>query len=508
MTYYLGLDNGGTTTKASLFDERGREVATVSVDTQMITPQPGFTERDMEEMWDANCTCIRGVIEKSAVDPDTIACVAVCGHGKGLYLWGKDGKPVRNGIISTDNRAWEYPRKWQCDGTEDRVFSLSCQHIMACQPVALLAWLQDREPECIDKIQWIFECKDYVRFRLTGKAYGELSDYSGANFVDLHTGAYNRELLDCFGLGWCLEHLPPLVQATDLCGTITEETAARTGLKAGTPVAGGAFDIDACAVAVNVTDEDHICMIAGTWSINEYLGLSPVTNGSVLMNSYFCVKPYYLVEECSPTSAGNNAWFINTFLQDVKAQGNLYETLNRWVNEIPPEEFCPVFLPYLLASNVHPNAKGSFVGLSNYHTRAHMARSVYEGIAFSHRYHLDKLLKNKETPARSIRLAGGMANSAVWVQMLADITGLPIEVVEAKETGNLGCAILGAVATGAYPDITEAAAAMCSIAPAILPNPKKKAIYDRKYQMFLRVIEALDGVWDEMQCLIDRREED
>lgn len=457
----------------------------------------------MDEMWDANCTCIRGVIEKSGIDASDIACVAVCGHGKGLYLWGKDGQPVRNGIISTDNRAWEYPLKWQQDGTEERVFAISCQHIMACQPVALLAWLRDHEPECIDKTQWIFECKDYVRFRLTGRACGEISDYSGANFVDLHTGNYSEALLQCFDLSVCMDKLPPLVQATDLCGTITEDAASRTGLKPGTPVAGGAFDIDACAVAVNVVDEEHICMIAGTWSINEYISKDPVTDGSVLMNSYFCIKPYYLVEECSPTSAGNNAWFINNLLPDLKGS-ELYTQLNRWVEEIPSEEFCPVFLPYLLASNVHPNAKGSFVGLNNYHTRAHMARSVYEGIVFSHRYHLDKLLKNKATPTRSIRLAGGMARSAVWVQMLADTTGLPVEVVEVNETGNLGCAVLGAVATGAYDSIQDAAAHICRIAPAVLPNPEKKEIYDRKYQLFLQVIEALDGVWDSMQALIDQ----
>ena len=300
-----------------------------------------------------------------------------------------------------------------------------------------------------------------------------------------------------------MDKLPPLVQATDLCGTITEEAAKATGLKVGTPVAGGAFDIDACAVAVNVVDEEHICMIAGTWSINEYISKAPVTDGSVLMNSYFCIKPYYLVEECSPTSAGNNAWFINNLLPDLKGK-ELYNQLNRWVEEIPAEEFCPVFLPYLLASNVHPNAKGSFVGLNNYHTRAHMARSVYEGITFSHRYHLDKLLKNKATPTQSIRLAGGMARSAVWVQMLADTTGLPVEVVEVNETGNLGCAVLGAVATGAFETIQEAAAHMCRIAPAVLPNPEKKAIYDRKYQMFLQVIQALDSVWDSMQSLIDQ----
>lgn len=503
MTYYLGLDNGGTTTKASIFSAAGEEIATVSVDTKMITPFPGFTERDMDEMWDANCACIRGVIEKSGIDAADIACVAVCGHGKGLYLWGKDNRPVRYGIISTDNRAWEYPKKWQQDGTEERVFAISCQHIMACQPVSLLAWLRDHEPECIDKTQWIFECKDYVRFRLTGRACGEMSDYSGANFVDLGKGSYSAELLECFGLLGCMDKLPPLVQATDLCGTITEEAAKATGLKVGTPVAGGAFDIDACAVAVNVVDEEHICMIAGTWSINEYISKAPVTDGSVLMNSYFCIKPYYLVEECSPTSAGNNAWFINNLLPDLKGK-ELYNQLNRWVEEIPAEEFCPVFLPYLLASNVHPNAKGSFVGLNNYHTRAHMARSVYEGITFSHRYHLDKLLKNKVTPTQSIRLAGGMARSAVWVQMLADTTGLPVEVVEVNETGNLGCAVLGAVATGAFETIQDAAAHMCRIAPAVLPNPEKKAIYDRKYQMFLQVIQALDSVWDSMQSLIDQ----
>ena len=503
MTYYLGLDNGGTTTKASIFSAAGEEIATVSVDTKMITPFPGFTERDMDEMWDANCACIRGVSEKSGIDAADIACVAVCGHGKGLYLWGKDNRPVRYGIISTDNRAWEYPKKWQQDGTEERVFAISCQHIMACQPVSLLAWLRDHEPECIDKTQWIFECKDYVRFRLTGRACGEMSDYSGANFVDLRKGSYSAELLECFGLLGCMDKLPPLVQATDLCGTITEEAAKATGLKVGTPVAGGAFDIDACAVAVNVVDEEHICMIAGTWSINEYISKAPVTDGSVLMNSYFCIKPYYLVEECSPTSAGNNAWFINNLLPDLKGK-ELYNQLNRWVEEIPAEEFCPVFLPYLLASNVHPNAKGSFVGLNNYHTRAHMARSVYEGITFSHRYHLDKLLKNKVTPTQSIRLAGGMARSAVWVQMLADTTGLPVEVVEVNETGNLGCAVLGAVATGAFETIQDAAAHMCRIAPAVLPNPEKKAIYDRKYQMFLQVIQALDSVWDSMQSLIDQ----
>ena len=111
MRYYLGLDNGGTTTKAALYDEKGNEKGFASVDTRMLTPRPGFTERDMDEMWEANCADIREVLKKTGIKGSQIRAIAICGHGKGLYLWGKDDRPVRNGIISTDNRAWEYPIK-------------------------------------------------------------------------------------------------------------------------------------------------------------------------------------------------------------------------------------------------------------------------------------------------------------------------------------------------------------------------------------------------------------
>ena len=289
MRYFIGLDNGGTLTKAALYDTKGKEIGVCSAETRMITPKPGFTERDMEEMWQANCQVLRGLIEKTRIDPADIAGIAICGHGKGLYLWGKENKPVRNGIISTDNRAYAYPEKWKTDGTAEKVFALSYQSILACQPVSLLAWLRDNEPECINQIKYIFECKDYVRFRLTGEAYAEITDYSGANFVNLETRQYDDELLRLFGIGFAKGMLPPLKNSTDICGYITEETAKLTGLKAGTPVAGGMFDIDACALAVGAAHEERVCMIAGTWSINEYIRKEAVTDGSVMMNSIFCL---------------------------------------------------------------------------------------------------------------------------------------------------------------------------------------------------------------------------
>lgn len=508
MKYFLGLDNGGTTTKAALYDAKGCEIGVASRDTRMLTPKPGFIERDMEEMWEVNCGVIRDVLEKTGIAPADVAGVAVCGHGKGLYLWGKDGRPARNGIISTDNRAYAYPLKWRADGTEARAFALSCQHVMACQPVALLAWLRDNEPEVLDNIQWVFECKDYVRFRLTGEARAEITDYSGAHLINLHTRQYDDALLDCFGLKQLRNALPPLCEALDIAGHVTEAVAAKCGLVPGTPVAGGMFDIDACAIAVNVVDTRNICMIAGTWSINEYLRREPVTDGRVQMNSLFALPEYYLIEESSPTSAGNNEWFVRNLLPEARAEAkkhgrSVYDEMNAWVAELPADAFVPLFHPFLMGSNVHPNAMGSFVGLNVGHTRAHLVKSVYEGIVFCHKEHLDKLLATRQTPPDCIRLAGGAARSKVWTQMFADILGLPVETAPVNETGALGCAIAAAAATGVYPSLSEACAAMCPAGERVLPDPKAHEAYRKRYALYRRINECLDGLWDEMRACVE-----
>ena len=125
MRYYLGLDNGGTNTKAALFTPDGTQVAVESVATAALTPAPGFVERDMEDMWRDNCAVIRSALEKSGVRADEIAGVGLCVHGKGLYLLGKDDRPARRGILSADNRAWKYPVEWREDGTEENFVFVS-----------------------------------------------------------------------------------------------------------------------------------------------------------------------------------------------------------------------------------------------------------------------------------------------------------------------------------------------------------------------------------------------
>ena len=164
--------------------------------------------------------------------------IAVCGHGKGLYLVNSDGKPSRKGILSADNRAWEYPEKWNTNGPAEKVYKKTYQSIMASQPVCLLSWLKDNEKDCLRDVRWIFACKDYIRFLLTGSAFAEITDYSGSNLINLNTKHYDKELLQLFGLGEFFENLPPLVSSTDLCGCITRQVSEITGLVEGTVLGG------------------------------------------------------------------------------------------------------------------------------------------------------------------------------------------------------------------------------------------------------------------------------
>ena len=496
---FMGIDNGGTMCKAVIFDATGKEIATASSRLNMITPDAGFTERDMDELWLVNGKVIKEVIVKAGIKPEEIKGVACTGHGKGLYLWGKDNKPCYNGIVSTDSRAWMYPEKWNNDGTADRVFQKTFQKILACQPVAILNWFRDNKPEVISSIKWIFEVKDYIRFRLTDQAFAEITDYSGSNLMNIKDVCFDRELLREYGLAELYKALPPLKSSTDFCGRVTKQASEVTGLKEGTPVAGGMFDIDACAIAMDICNEDKICVIAGTWSINEYISRNPVLNKSVMMNSLYCIPGYYLIEECSPTSASNYEWVIDMFLAEEKQKAkesgmNVFEYCNELAQKVSAGEQNIVFLPYIFGSNYNPQAKASFIGLDSHHTRPQIIRAVLEGIAFCHLVHLEKLLTNR-TKTEAVRLAGGAANSIFWAQIFADVFKLPVEIVDTKELGTLGCAMAATVAAGVYKDLREAAQNMVNMKCRIEPDPANFSIYDRKFALYKKVSGALEGSW-------------
>lgn len=464
MDYLLGLDNGGTLSKAAIFTTHGREVGSAARQAKLLTPHPGHAERDMEELWQANCACVREVLEKTGVSLSDIAGISIAGHGKGLYPVKEDGSPACNGIVSTDNRAWRYPEKWKKDGVLDALYPQLCQEILSCQPVSLLAWMKDCQPDVYHNIKWAFSVKDYIRFCLTGEAFNEVTDISGTGLLDIRKAAVDVNMLRTFGIEEAAQKIAPLKYSSERCGRVTRHAAKETGLPEGIPVAGGMFDIDACAIAMDITSPEFLCTITGTWSINEYISREPVVNGSVRMNSLYAIPGYYLVEESSPTGVGNLEWVLENLLgKKPPAGARLYDWADAWVNQIQAKDCEVYFLPFLNGSNKHPLGKGSLVGLTSFHTTGHMLRAVYEGAAYAHRQHIDKLTAAR-AETNAIRMAGGAVNSPMWVQMFSDILGYPIETINGvKELGAMGAAMSAGIAAGVFADYPDAAKAMVTI---------------------------------------------
>ncbi|MFS0785895.1 FGGY-family carbohydrate kinase [Shouchella sp. 1P09AA] len=500
MRYVLGIDNGGTLTKAALYDLSGKEIQIAMKKTRMITTQPYHTERDCEELWQANLMVIREVLASANINAEDIIGISITGHGNGLYMANERGEPTYNGIISTDQRATTYVEQWKQDGRfEGEILPKTMQSVWAGQPVSLLAWLKDNEPDVLNKTTYIFMVKDYVRFKLTGEAYVEETDASGTCLLNVRDRCYDRELLSFFGIEDVYEKLPPLKRSTECCGHITETVAQLTGLKEGTPVAGGIFDISASAIASGIVREDQLCIVAGTWSINEYITTKPVIDKHLFMTSIYCMEGYWLTTEASPTSASNLEWYIDEWMKQEKVEAerqgrSIYDECNELVAKTKAEDSQLLFLPFLFGSNTVRNASSCFIGLSSWHTRAYVLRAIYEGVVFSHLAHVKQLLHYRKAPT-SVRIAGGVTKSDVWVQMFADALQLPLEIVDIQEHGTLGTAMCAAVMAGTYKSIEEASTSMVNVARRIEPNLGKAKVYQQKFKLYQQTVEKMEQVW-------------
>ncbi|MDR1338627.1 MAG: carbohydrate kinase [Prevotellaceae bacterium] len=486
--YFLGIDNGGTMSKAAVYDACGRELSVASCRVQQLVPRAGWSERDMESLWMDTASVIRQATVQAGIEPSQIQGIACTGHGNGLYLLDRRGKPLRRGINSSDERAQSYIDNWHSQHVDEQVLPKTAQSIWAAQPAPLLAWLRDNEPDVFRNTGTVLMVKDYIRYRLTGERRAEITDMSGTGLMNVVDETYDAAVLEAYGVPEIMPWLPPLVESAETAGYISAEAASLTGLRQGTPVAGGMFDIDACALSSGILNPGQFSIVAGTWGNNQYIDRQPLVDKDLFMTSRYVIPGWYLMLEGSPTSAGNLEWFLETFFAHERMDfgEGFYGHIAGMVSQTEPADSQTVFLPFLYGCN-SGNLKGGFFGLEAAHGRGEMLRAIFEGIVFSHYQHIERLLKFRAFP-EVIRLTGGAARNPVWCQMFADCIGIPVETPAGSELGALGAAMAASVATKYYSDFTQAVNAMTAIDKRYSPNPEYTAVYRKKYQAYRELI--------------------
>jgi L-xylulokinase len=494
--YFLGLDAGNTVIKAIIFDRTGRELALAVRDGHSSMPKPGHVERDLNELWQNAVAVIGACVDQAGIDAGEILAIGCAGHGNGLYALDRDGAPLI-GIQSLDTRAVDLVADWAKQDVGARTFPHCLQRPWAAQTPTLLAWLRRHEPELFDRIGTVFLCKDFVVNRLTGARSTDMTDMSGCGLLDMAERRYASPLLAAYGLEDCMDRLPPVLESAEIAGHVTDEVAALTGLRAGTPVVAGLFDVVASALGSGVTRTGAASVIAGTWSINQVVTDEPLRDPSIFMASTFDPRRYLAIES-SATSAANLEWIVREFL-DHMAEGGAspFEACSAMVASIDPAGDVPIYHPFLYGEQQNGSARAGFYGIAGWHSRAHMLRALFEGVAFEHRRHVERL---RAAGARvdEVVLSGGGSRSQIWPQIFADVLGVPVTVARGRETGALGAAIAAGVGVGAFADFGEGASAMTAAARHYRPDPAIAPAYDRRYGVYAAILQAMTPIWQNM----------
>lgn len=503
-TYLLGIDNGTTTTKATLFDTQGAEVAVSSGrDVKVSHPEPAYAEEDMEEIWQASANAIRNCLEKANVDAAQIAGVSLSGHGGGVYLVDGDGVPVRNAIIWLDGRAKPYLDKWGPGGTTDAIYDESGWALFAgIGPVTIFPWLMEHEPESLKKAAYNLTSKDWVKYRLTGEFSVDTTMASIAH-MDYKTQDYSEKVLELAGIHEYRHLFPPLVKAWEVAGKVTDEAAKATGLVEGTPVSGGAWDGTCSTLGAGCIGVGEAASVIATAGVHVVVSaeadLDPERNYSLM---YHTVPDMYVKNSLSQLAAGNLDWFEREFCGEDRAEAekrgvSVYDVINEAAETIPVGSGGVMYLPFLQGERapfVKMEARGEFFGLGDWHTRAHLLRAVYEGVALSTRDNYECMQKGK--PLQTTFLTGGGSHSPLWCQVLADCTGNTMRVPTGKDSGSRGAAMNAGVAVGVFSDHTEAVDSMVQIRAEYEPNPQVVEKYNQLYPLYKDLVQAVWPIWE------------
>lgn len=480
----LGIDLGAGSLKSTAITAAGEVVATASASVKTLSPQPGFSEQDPEGWW----TALVGSLQKiraSGVDPARIGAVSVTAGAHTHVLEDAQGRTLRPAIMWNDARSGaQVAREREARGPE--ILARSGNRISATWTLPQLIWLREEEPQTHAAIRRILPAKDWLRRRLDGSDATDITDAWGLMLADAGSGTWSEEL--CAMAGIPATVLPPIVASTVVTGGVTAMAAAETGLRQGTPVVCGTSDTNAESYAAGMTRPGIGALKLATAGTVSTLTPAPVFSDDVIHYPHLVPGHHYAI------LGTNSCASAHRWLRDALFAAEGFDGMDQRARQAPAGCDGLLFHPYLNGERSpywDPDLRASFIGLGFGHGAPHMCRALYEGVAFTLRDCLS-VLRDRAMGFDTARLVGGGTRSALWRQIIADVTGLTIEV-PAEGDASYGAALIAGIGAGVFADTGEAARAI-RVAETLHPDPAVAAIYDDGFDRFREAKEALTPV--------------
>jgi xylulokinase len=503
--FVLAHDTGTAGDKAVLTDLSGRILHASYQPYPVLYPRPEWAEQDPETLWQAVAGTTRQVIGAAGVDPKEILGVGISAQMFNLLPVDEEGRPVMPMLSWLDVRSTTQADRLLQGDLPSFLFQHTGNIPTAKDVIPKILWLKEERPDLWARTARLLDCKEYILHRLTGRF---ATDHHGASvyfLFDPHRRTWSAPV--CGALGIPIEMLPPAYPCTAVIGEVTPEAARETGLAPGTPVVACAGDV---AVAqsgsgANAPGKAHLCVGTATW-----VGVS----STVFTNDP--AKPFWALSHIDPdkwiiagemeTGGGALMWFRDAFCQaeaeEAKRRGiSTYDLLGQMAGAVPPGSEKLLFAPWLSGERapvLDHYARGAFAGLSMGHTKGHLARAVMEGVA----YHIRWIIEAMEAiglRVTSVHAIGGGSTSLVWTQIISDVTGQTLRVVEHPlEAGAIGAALTVAVGMGIYSSM-EALDDLIQIARVVEPKGDgDRPRYDALYREYRALYEALAPIFRRM----------
>lgn len=504
MAYLLGIDIGTSGTKTVLFDELGNTVASALEEYPLYQPHIGWAEQDPEDWWQATAAGIRKVIDKSGVKAEDISGIGLSGQMHGLVMLDAENKVLRRSIIWCDQRSTaECEQITSLIGAE-RLIEITANPALTGFTASKIMWVKNNEPEIFEKAKKILLPKDYVRFKLTGEFATEVSDASGMQLMDIPKRDWSPEMLSKLGIE--RSQLADMYESQEISARVNSEAAKLTGLKIGTPVAGGAGDQAAGAVGNGIVKPGVVSSTIGSSGVVfAYLDKISIDPKGRVHTFCHAVPNTWHVMGVTQGAGLSLKWFRDNFCQDEMNTAKMmdvdpYVLMDQEADKVSTGSNGLLYLPYLMGErtpHLDAYARGVFFGLSAKHEKRDMIRSVMEGVTFSLRDCME-IIKEMGVSVSEIRASGGGGKSKLWRQMQADVFGNAITTINSSEGPALGVALLAGVGTGVYKSVAEACDTAIKVKNVQDPDMNKYKIYDKYYHLYNQLYKSLKNDYKDL----------
>lgn len=488
---YIGIDLGTSAAKFLLVDETGDILNTVTEEYPLYFPRPGWSEQNCQDWWNA---CISGIPHLLlGFDSDSVAGIGVGGQMHGLVALDKNDVPVRPAILWNDGRTAEEVYYLNNNIGKSALSDYTSNIAFAGFTAPKLLWMEKHEPDKFSSISKIMLPKDYINYKLTGVHCSDYSDASGTLLLDVKRKQWSAEMMRICHIS--PEQMPELYESYSVVGPLTKESAELLGLKTSVLVVAGAGDNAAAAVGTGTVGPGRCTISLGTsgtiFISSNTFSLDP----NNALHSFAHADGGYHLMACMLSAASCNKWFCD----DILGSGD-YEAEQKLISSDKLGKNRVFFLPYLMGERSPINdthARAVFLGMSMDTSRAEMVQAVLEGVAFAIRDSFE-IAKSLKINIASSKLCGGGSKSPLWRNIISNVLGLPLEMLNTEQGPGYGAAILAMVGCSQFASVQEATDSLVQVSSVIYPDEALMEAYNERYLKFKMIYPALRDIFPKL----------